>query len=583
MAEVTGNVLFYGDNLDVLRRHVADDSVDLIYLDPPFNSNANYNVLFGHADGSRAAAQIKAFDDTWRWDQAAAAAFQDALTAGGAVASALAAFQTLLGPNAMLAYLSMMAPRLVELRRVLKPTGSIYLHCDPTASHYLKLLLDSVFGPDNFRNEIIWRRTGAHGPRRSFGPIHDTILLYSKSSTYYFRVTRRPYMRGHVELRYQRQSDGRYKFITGGNILTGAGATRGESGQPWRGFDPSARNRHWAIPGDLTEQMPIDFASLGVLAKLDALYDAGLVEIKPGAQWPHPVRYLKEGDGQPISDLWASQPYTGAWSSGEKGTVAGSTADIDADVQWLGRTAPERLHYPTQKPEGLMKRIIRASCPEDGVVLDPFCGCGTTIAAAQKLERQWIGIDVTYLAIALIKARLTVLGTSAYTVLGEPTTADDAEQLAADDPYQFQWWALGLIGARPTEGKKGADHGIDGRLFFFDEGAGKPKQAIVSVKAGKVQVSHVRDLIGVLRREQAQIGVFLSFNEPTQPMRAEAASAGFYASPWGQHPRVQLLTVAELLTGKKLDMPAGGAHMTQVALPPTPEPLVHPDQLSLGG
>ena len=168
-------------------------------------------------------------------------------------------------------------------------------------------------------------------------------------------------------------------------------------------------------------------------------------------------------------------------------------------------------------------------------------------------------------------------------MLGEPTTADDAEQLAADDPYQFQWWALGLIGARPSEGKKGADKGIDGRLFFFDEGGSKPKQAIVSVKAGKVQVSHVRDLRGVLDREKAQIGVLISFHEPTQPMRTEAASAGFYQSPWGNHPRMQLFTVAELLAGKKLDMPAGGAHMTQVALPPAPEPTVHPDQLSLGG
>jgi hypothetical protein len=168
-------------------------------------------------------------------------------------------------------------------------------------------------------------------------------------------------------------------------------------------------------------------------------------------------------------------------------------------------------------------------------------------------------------------------------VLGEPTTAEDAGQLATDDPYQFQWWALGLIGARPAEGKKGADHGIDGRLYFFDEASDKPKQTIVSVKAGKVQVSQVRDLVGVLQREQAEMGVLISLNEPTKPMRQEAASAGFYKSPWGQHPKVQLVTVAELLEGKKLDMPAGGAHMMQVALPPVPEPTVHPDQLSLGG
>ena len=219
--------LFYGDNLDVLQRYVADESVDLVYLDPPFNSNADYNILFGHVDGSRAAAQIKAFGDTWRWDRAAAADFDFALQHGGAVADVLRSFQTLLGGSNMLAYLSMMAPRLLELQRALKPSGSIYLHCDPTASHYLKLLLDSIFGPENFRNEIIWRRTGAHAPRKSFGPIHDTLLFYSKSKDYFFNVVRRPYMAGHVATRYRQEPDGRLKFITGGNILTGAGTTKG--------------------------------------------------------------------------------------------------------------------------------------------------------------------------------------------------------------------------------------------------------------------------------------------------------------------------------------------------------------------
>jgi site-specific DNA-methyltransferase (adenine-specific) len=216
------------------------------------------------------------------------------------------------------------------------------------------------------------------------------------------------------------------------------------------------------------------------------------------------------------------------------------------------------------------------------VVLDPFCGCGTAVAASEKLGRRWIGIDIAYLAVSLIKSRLTVMGSSDYKVLGEPASADDAARLAADDPYQFQWWALGLIGARPQDAKKGADKGIDGRLYFFDEGNETAKQVIVSVKAGKVHVSYVRDLVGVLSREQAQIGVLISLNEPTQPMREEAAASGFYTSPWGRHPAVQLLTVGELLEGKTIDMPAGGAHMTQVALPPVPEPTVHPDQLSLG-
>jgi DNA modification methylase len=555
------NTLYYGDNLDILRRHIADGSVDLVYLDPPFKSNQDYNVLFAERDGTLAAAQIKAFEDTWRWDRTAAEAYQEVVERGGGVSRALQAFRTLLGDSDMLAYLSMMAPRLTELHRVLNPSGSLFLHCDPTASHYLKVLLDAVFGPVNFRNEIVWRRTGAHGPRRSFGPIHDTILFYTRSDAYFFNIVRQPYMRGHVETRYRRAPDGRLKFVTGGNILTGAGATRGESGQPWRGFDPSAKGRHWAIPGDLAEMMPPDFQELGVLAKLDALYAAGLIEIKDGAEWPHPVRYLKPGDGQPLTDIWASQPYTGKWRQDVIGTVYESDDDIDYDVQWLGRRDPERLGYPTQKPEGLLDRIINSSCPERGVVLDPFCGCGTTIAAAQRLGRQWIGVDITHLAITLIRHRLRdtygdAIGAT-YQVIGEPVSLPDAETLAADDPYQFQWWALGLVGARPVEQKKGADKGIDGRLYFHDEGqGGKTKQIVLSVKAGHTNVAHVRDLRGVLDREKAEIGVLITMQEPTQPMRAEAAGAGFYKSPWGQqYPRLQLLTVAELLDGKRIDYP----------------------------
>jgi DNA modification methylase len=476
---VSENALYYGDNLDVLRRHISDKSVDLVYLDPPFNSNASYNVLFGHADGTQAAAQIKAFDDTWHWDQAASAAFHEVVTQGGEAANALAAFQTMLGPSTMLAYLSMMAPRLIELRRVLKDTGTLYLHCDPTASHYLKLLLDAVFGPKNFRNEIIWCYAGGGIPRKDFPRKHDTILRYTKSADYYYAPVYRPYSEG-TQQRGRTRIKGKY-------------------------------------------------------------FDQGL---RP--------------EGTPVNDWWSDVP------------------------KITSPTDPEKLSYPTQKPEALLTRIIAASCPAEGIILDPFCGCGTTIAAAETLKHSWIGIDITYLAVSLIKSRLTKLGTANYLVLGEPTTLDDAAQLAKDDPHQFQWWALGHIGARPAVGKKGADRGIDGRLYFFDEASEMPKQLIASVKGGAVKVDHVRDLSGVVQREQAQLGVFISLLEPTQPMREEAASAGFYTSPWGTHPRIQLFTIAELLDGKRVDMPAGGAHMMQVALPPTPEPTVHPDQLSLG-
>lgn len=288
----------------------------------------------------------------------------------------------------------------------------------------------------------------------------------------------------------------------------------------------------------------------------EAVAAGRVIQTAPG-RVPQQKMYLDEQPGRLVGDVWT-------------------------DINVLNSQAGERLGYPTQKPIALLERIIEASCPPGGTVLDPFCGCGTTIAAAEKLERRWIGIDLTYLAISLIKSRLTAMGSDSYAVLGEPTTADDAEQLAKDDPYQFQWWALGLIGARPAEGKKGADHGIDGRLFFFDEG-NTAKQLIVSVKAGKVQVAHVRDLVGVLQRENAQLGALISFNEPTQPMRAEAASAGFYTSLGHDYPKVQLLTVSELLAGKKIEMPVVGPKGTQVALPPTPGEPIHPDQLSLGG
>ncbi len=438
------NALYCGDNLEVLRRHGRDETVDLVYLDPPFNSGQNYHQLFKTWNGTASAASIPAFEDTWRWDAAATTAFQESVETGGRVADALLAFRRFLGDSDLLAYLSMMAPRLVELRRVLKSTGSIYLHCDPTASHYLKMLMDAIFGPENFRNEIVWRRTGAHGPRRSFGPIHDTLLFYSKTNNYFFQIAKRPYMKGHVDSRYMLESEtGRYKFTSGGNVLTGAGATGGESGRPWRGFEPAAKNRHWAIPGFLAEQMPTQFAELSVLAKLEALYAAGLIEIRPGAAWPTPVRYLSKADGHPFGDIWAYQPYT-------DGSVHGTEEGIDADVAWMGPTDPERLGYQTQKPLGLLARIIGSSCPPNGLVLDPFCGCGTTLVAAQAGARGWIGIDQNHAAIELVKERLRdAFGLEAakdYTVVGESPARVRARRVVrpsltshSHKPCQVHW------------------------------------------------------------------------------------------------------------------------------------------------
>ena len=507
------NQLFYGDNLDVLERHVADESVDLVYLDPPFNSNTNYNVLFAERDGTQAAAQIKVFDDTWRWDEGAARAYADVVEAGGRVSQAMQAFRTFLGENDMLAYLSMMAPRFVELRRVLKATGSLYLHCDPTASHYLKMLLDAVLGPVNFRNEIIWKRTSGRKGVSKYGRVHDIILYYSKTNRSTWNAPMVLHgtapVRGHDLME---DEGGVYRV----SDFSGAGqgpprnfGTRGEIAPP--------TGRHWMFEQDGVDRlMSEDRIVFSVKGK------------------PRLKNYLKDLPGIAVHDVWT-------------------------DIEPINAAAQERLSYPTQKPEALLERIISASSNKGDIVLDPFCGCGTTVAAAQKLGRQWIGIDVTNLAITLIRHRLKdAYGDDieqTYQVIGEPVSVPDAEALAASDPYQFQWWALGLVGARPADGKKGADKGIDGRIYFHDGDTGKTKQIVLSVKAGKLHAPYVRDLRGVIEREQAALGALLTLHTPTRAMRTEAASAGFYDSPWGQHSRVQILTVGELLDGKKLDAP----------------------------
>lgn len=547
------NDLYYGDNLDILSRYIKDETVDLIYLDPPFNSNQNFNVLFEEKDGTRSKAQIKAFEDTWHWDEEAARAYDQAvLTPNGKISRFMQAIRMFLGDSDMLAYISMMAPRLIELHRVLKKTGSIYLHCDPTASHYLKLLMDSIFGHEQFRSEIIWRRTGSHNKMKRYAPIHDTILFYTKTNGFKWSFPKKSYMKGHVKQYFILDEKG-YRTNYYGNVLTGSGIRGGESGKPWHGIDPSAKGRHWAIPGSLIEDLDEDVSKLSQHQKLDRLLELGYIKFEEGQVWPIYERYIKDEDGQSLPDIWAFQPYT-------SGTVFGTHLGIDEDVRWLTPQDQERLGYPTQKPEGLLERIIRASTDEGDTILDPFCGCGTTIATAQKLNRNWVGIDITHLAIALIRHRLQKgFGDKMkYKVTGEPTSLPDAEELARQDPYQFQWWSLGLVGARPNEQKKGADRGIDGRLYFHD-GDGKKtkqtKQIIFSVKSGNIGVSHVREIWGVLEREKAAIGVLITLQNPTQPMRKESASAGFYHSEFGKYPRIQVITIRELLEGRKVSYP----------------------------
>jgi DNA methylase/NACHT-associated inactive Restriction Endonuclease 1 len=415
-----------------------------------------------------------------------------------------------------------------------------------------------TFGPENFRNEIVWRRTGQHNSAKRFGPIHDVLLFYSKTDAYFFARVYRPYLRGHVESYFKHQ-DGGGRYWT--NALTGAGTRRGDSGQPWRSYNPTAVGRHWAIPSKVVQQAGID-ELLSTQGKLDALDAAGLVDHPPTSSKAMPTyrQHFKDSPGVPPQDIWAYQPHT-------RGVLYGTEEAIDEDVRWLVRQGdPERLGYETQKPEGMLARIINSSSREDDVVLDPFCGCGTTIAVAQRLNRQWIGIDITHLAIALIKSRLRdrfpdTASKDMYQVIGEPVTVPDAAELANEDPFQFQSWALGLVGARPHQQRKGSDKGIDGRLYFHDEGeSGRTKQIVLSVKSGHVSVRDLRDLRGVIEREKAEIGVLLTLEDATKPMQTEATSAGFYKSPWGNHPRLQILTVAELLEGKGIDYP----HMSNV-------------------
>ncbi|HEX6037962.1 DNA methyltransferase [Longimicrobium sp.] len=559
---MSANLLYYGDNLDVLRRHVPTESVDLVYLDPPFNSNQDYNILFAERDGARAAAQIKAFEDTWEWNAESASAYEELVESGPtAVALVMRAFRTFVGESNMMAYLAMMAPRLVELHRVLKPTGSLYLHCDPTAGHYLKLLLDAVFGPMHYRNEIVWRRTGSHNSAKKFGPVHDTIHFYTKSARYKWNSLTRPHLKGYVDTYFNKEdARGRYRSQT----LTGAGTRNGASGSEWRGYDPTTRGRHWAFPSALVDEFGLK--DLGMHERLDFLQREGLLSPSEVDGLPEYRQYIHHSRGAKLQDVWAYQPYT-------QGTLYGTDSPIDDDVRWLGKRGdPERLGYPTQKPVGLLERIICSSTNAGDVVLDPFCGCGTTIDAAQRLGRAWVGIDITHLAINLIRTRLRDVyrGEADFQIIGEPVSLPDAVALAKQDRFQFQWWALGFVGARPADEKRGPDRGIDGRLFFHDERGkkGKTKQIIFSVKSGHVGVRDVRELSDVVRRESADIGVLLTLESATKPMRTEAASAGFYNSAWGRYPRIQILTIEQLLAGARVDYPmtTGG----NVTLKPAP-------------
>jgi len=522
------NKLYYGDNLQILREYIQDESTDLIYLDPPFNSNRNYNVLFKNENGLESESQIAAFEDTWHWNQSAEATYYDIMTnAPEQVSRMILSLREFIGANRMMAYLVMMTARLIELHRVLKNTGSLYLHCDSTASHYLKIVLDTIFGVENFRNEIVWKRTSAHSDTKQgnvvhMGRVHDIILFYTKSDMVKRNELYQEYDKEYIE-KFYKYTDPDGRKYTLDNIIGPGGAAKGNPQYEFLGV-----TRYWRYSKE----------------KISELYKQGRIVQTKSGNVPRYKRYLDEMPGIPLQDLWN-------------------------DINPIQSQAAERLGYPTQKPLALLERIIQTSSREGDIVLDPFAGCGTTIAAAQKLKRRWIGIDITHLAIALLKYRLRDMLTASdertfddtYEVIGEPKDFNGAEQLAKEDRYQFQWWALSLIKAKPVgggtghkKGKKGPDGGIDGVIYFvYDKSDTKPERILVQVKSGKVSVKDVRELLGTVEREKAAMGVLVTLEKPNSNMISEAASAGFYTPPKSiEHPKIQIITIKQLLEGERL-------------------------------
>lgn len=534
------NTLFYGDNLEILKNKIPMESIDLIYLDPPFNSNADYNILFKESSGEKSTAQIQAFSDFWQWDIEAKNAYEylAARSYNETVAKFVQSLHDFLGRSNLLAYIVMMGTRLLWLQRVLKNTGSIYLHCDPTASHYLKLLMDAIFGVENFRSEIIWKRTHAHSGARRFGPIHDTILFYSKTDKYIWNTQFTPYSKKYIEtfFRYKDENGRRYRAQN----LTGSGIRGGLSGKAWKGADPTKIGRHWAIPKYIRPLLSNDPKNSH--ESLDEINRIGRIiwPEKEGGM-PSYKQYLDDMQGVKLQDIWT-------------------------DIDPISAGAKEHQGFPTQKPMSLLERIIKSSSNEGDWILDPFCGCGTAVITAEKLKRKWVGIDVTWLAINLVKARIIeMFPYSNFDIEGEPRDMGAAKELSKNR-FQFQWWALSLINARPEGaslnnpriGKKGADEGIDGRLKFFDGQEGHVKDIIIQVKSGHVGVRDIRELRDVITRNNAAIGLFLTLEKPTREMVRESKTTDPYISPIlnQEYPKIQIITVEDLLKGIRPNIPA---------------------------
>ncbi|GMO50556.1 MAG: site-specific DNA-methyltransferase [Treponemataceae bacterium] len=489
------NKLFYGDNLTIMRKMGAE-SVGLIYLDPPFNSNRSYNLLYKNTTGLPIPEQIEAFCDTWELDYEKSELARDIpniMREYGIRNDAVQFWHylalTLKESNPrLLAYLVYMTVRLIEMHRLLKPSGSIYLHCDPAASHYLKIVMDNIFGKDNFRNEIVWCYKSRPQAKKYFGRKHDIILFYSKTENYYFdwQSAARPLSEAAIK-KYRLTDDAGRKYRLEGRGITGSPIKSAKDVDPkWEETNPELVVRD----------------------------------------------YLDEKIGVAQEDWW--------------------------EINIINQSSKERLGYPTQKPLALLERIVKASSKEGDVVFDPFCGCGTTIEAAIKNHRQWLGCDIAIHSIKLIAdTRIKKYGLSEnaeYEIEGIPQSAEQARYLFEQDPFQFQYWAVEKTGGFCSN-RKTADRGIDGRIYF--EAGGELRSMVLSVKGGNIKPADVRDLRGVLEREgDTELAGFICLNEPTKAMREEADAAGFYEYKGVKYPRVQILTVRDIFDGRKWDCPS---------------------------
>lgn len=513
------NSLYLGDNLRVLREFPAE-CVDLVYLDPPFNSKRDYNYVFRSEAGADDTAHVKAFTDTWSFE-GAAEAYHELIDLAEPVSLLPGGLRQTFGETSLLGYLSVMALRLRELRRVLRPTGSLYLHCDPTASHYLKMVLDAVFGAVCYRAEIAWKRHSSHGNvYGNYGRVHDIILFYGRgdAATWHQQFT---------------ALDGRYVASFFRHVEEGSGrryrlqnVLNPSKDRPNLTHDWNGHVRVWKWTRE----------------RMQGLHESGrLVYSSSGmAQYK---RYLDEMPGTPVTSVWT-------------------------DIPPINSQDAERLGYPTQKPLALLERIVAASSNPGDLVLDPFCGCGTAVAAAQKLGRKWVGIDITLLAVRLIQKRMTGSLPSDFAtprsipIHGIPEDVASARAIAHEDPYLFEEWVLEEVEATPPSGgrtkKRGADRGIDGVITWTD-GKDMVQRCLISVKSGHTGVAHLHALRGVIEREGAAMGLLVTLEPPTKPMRDEAAGAGRY-KPEGVNmtkdfPRLQIATVEQLLEGHDPDLP----------------------------